>query len=112
MLHLNVPRRAVIDDHASPFEYLCWSFLGVAPGDWDAPAGEPEALPADCVVWANRGGGKTFLGAVATALDLLFRPGIQVRVLGGSLEQSRRMHAHLRRLFDPRRFPALAAEVD
>jgi hypothetical protein len=52
----------------------------------------------DCVVWANRGGGKTFLGAVATLLDLLYKPGIEIRILGGSLEQSRRMHAHLRRL--------------
>jgi hypothetical protein len=50
---------------------------------------------ADCIVWAARGSGKTFLGALATALDLLFKPGIEVRILGGSLEQSLRMHAHL-----------------
>ncbi len=55
--------------------------------------------PGDAVVWANRGGGKTFLGALATMLDLVFKPGIEVRILGGSMEQSKRMHAHLRRLF-------------
>lgn len=65
----------------------------------------------DCIVWANRGGGKTFLGAVATLLDLLFKPGIEIRILGGSMEQSRRMHAHLRRLIDPRRNERIAAEV-
>ena len=54
----------------------------------------------DCVVWANRGGGKTMLGAVATVLDLLFKPGVQVRVLGGSLEQSRKMYEHMTALLD------------
>jgi hypothetical protein len=72
-------------------------------------AGGEAVRGGDCVVWANRGGGKTFMGAVATALDLVFKPGIEVRVLGGSLEQSKRMHAHLRRLFG---VPALAALVD
>lgn len=66
----------------------------------------------DCLVWANRGGGKTFLGALATALDLLFKPGIEIRVLGGSLEQSQRLHAHLRRFLDPARHPALAGLVE
>ncbi|MCG8551429.1 MAG: hypothetical protein MI799_13590, partial [Desulfobacterales bacterium] len=35
------------------------------------------------------------LGAVVTLLDLMFKPGIQVRILGGSLEQSGRMYEHL-----------------
>lgn len=56
---------------------------------------EDGAYRGDVVVWANRGGGKTLLGAVATLLDLVFKPGIQVRILGGSLEQSARMYAHL-----------------
>ncbi|QQE13640.1 hypothetical protein JD969_09320 [Planctomycetota bacterium] len=54
----------------------------------------------DCVVWANRGGGKTMLGAVVTLLDLMFKPGIQVRILGGSLEQSGRMYEHLLALLE------------
>lgn len=66
---------------------------------------------ADCVVWASRGGGKTFLGAVATLLDMVFKPGIEIRVLGGSMDQSKRMHAHLRRLLDPRKHPDLAILV-
>lgn len=53
----------------------------------------------DSVVWACRGGGKTMLGALATALDMVLNPGIQVRILAGSLEQGSRMQAHLRGLF-------------
>jgi hypothetical protein len=67
----------------------------------------PE-VASDCVVWANRGGGKTYLGALATALDLLFKPGIQIRILAGSLDQAGRMHAHLRALFA---HPLLMAHV-
>ncbi|MBL8756851.1 MAG: hypothetical protein JNK35_00300 [Phycisphaerae bacterium] len=60
-------------------------------------------------MWASRGGGKTFLGAVATALDMLFKPGIEVRILGGSLDQSARMLAHLRRIFE---HPLLRGRVE
>lgn len=80
----------MIPGHTAPFEYLVHSFFEgeFSPGE-----------PADCVVWANRGGGKTFLGAVATVLDLAFKPGITIRILAGSLEQAARMHEHLRSLF-------------
>jgi hypothetical protein len=99
-LGLHMPGAPMIASHATPFDYLAHAFLcDFAP--------QPPA-PLDCVVWANRGGGKTFLGALATALDLLFKPGVEVRILAGSLEQARRMHAHLKRLFDPRRDSPLA----
>lgn len=90
-LDLTVPREALIAGHASPFEYLCHAFFE----------------GGDCVVWANRGGGKTFLGAVATLLDVVFKPGIEVRILGGSLDQSKRMHAHLRALFEREPFASM-----
>jgi hypothetical protein len=75
------------DAHQSggPFEYLRDTYFD---------------RPGDAVVWANRGGGKTMLGAAATLLDLLFKPGIQVRILGGSLQQSEKMYEHLRRMLD------------
>ncbi|MFN0134025.1 MAG: hypothetical protein ACKVW3_16035 [Phycisphaerales bacterium] len=86
----------------SPFDFLCHSFF----------EGRDEhgaiSLSPDCVVWAARGSGKTLLAAVATALDLLFKPGVEVRLLGGSLEQSARMYGHLRALFDR---PALHARL-
>ncbi|TVQ30386.1 MAG: hypothetical protein EA376_13045 [Phycisphaeraceae bacterium] len=90
---LDVPRSPLAEGSSAPFDYLVHTFF---EGRF-APPGSSRT--ADCVVWACRGGGKTFLGAVATMLDLVFKPGIEVRILGGSLEQSGRMHAHLRALF-------------
>ena len=81
-LHANliVPRTAVCPHHQAPFAYLSHAYF------------EPAT---DLVVWAPRGGGKTRLGAVATLLDLLHKPACQVRILGGSLDQSLRMWEHL-----------------
>jgi hypothetical protein len=79
-LGLKVPKGAVCPHHQSPFDYLECAFFEQAH---------------DVVVWAPRGGGKTRLGAVATLLDLLFKPSAQVRILGGSLEQSLRMWEYL-----------------
>jgi hypothetical protein len=92
----------LVEGHRSPLDYLCHAFFqgraGFAVATANGPVSEPPAA-LDCVVWACRGGGKTFLGALATALDLIFKPGIEIRILGGSMDQSRRMHTHLRRLF-------------
>jgi hypothetical protein len=110
VLGVRVARRAIVHGHDAPFDYLAHAFFAdsAAPGDG---GGEEARGPADCVVWASRGSGKTMLGAIATLLDLVFKPGIEVRVLGGSLEQSRRMFAHLRRLLDPSRSAGLASRV-
>jgi hypothetical protein len=78
---LKMPVRGVCKGHQAPFEYLKKAYF--------EPAG-------DLVVWAPRGGGKTRLGAIATLLDLVFKPGCQVRIIGGSLEQSMKMWEHLR----------------
>jgi hypothetical protein len=98
VLGVEVTDRPMVHGHAAPMDYLEWTFF-------EGGAGHAGSL--DAVVWANRGGGKTFLGALATLLDLLYKPGIEVRILGGSMDQSRRMHAHLRRFLDPRRHPEL-----
>ena len=91
-LGLNVPRVAMVAGSTAPFDYLTHAYF------------EPETTiqtPCkDAVIWANRGGGKTMLGAAATLLDLLFKPGVQVRVLGGSFEQSTKMYEHLVSLLD------------
>jgi len=79
---LAVPRRAVCPGHAAPMDYLARAIL--QPGQ-------------DLVVWANRGGAKTELGAVAAHLDSILRPGCQTRILGGSLDQSEKMYEYLRR---------------
>ncbi len=91
-LDLAIAQSAIIPGHAAPFDYLKHAFFEGALSQ------EPH-LP-DSLIWANRGGGKTLLGAIATTLDLLFKPGIQVRILAGSFEQAQRMHEHLRAFFE------------
>lgn len=78
--NLDIPRVPARAGSSAPFEYLARAYF------------EPAS---DQVVHACRGGGKTRLAAVATLLDLLHKPGISVRILGGSLEQSIRMWEHL-----------------
>jgi hypothetical protein len=77
---IDIPTVPICSNHDAPFEYLVRAYF------------EPAS---DQIVWAPRGGGKTRLAAVATLLDLLHKPGISVRVLGGSLEQSLRLWEHL-----------------
>lgn len=97
---LRIARTSLIDGHQAPFDYLVHTFLGdLVP--------KAEQTTRDCVVWANRGGGKTLLGAVATLLDLIYKPGIEIRILAGSMVQSQRMYAHLRRLFEREAFAPL-----
>ncbi|UYV12466.1 MAG: hypothetical protein NCW75_14350 [Phycisphaera sp.] len=91
---------------AKPLEYLAHAFFA---DHMPEALGNASDDAIDAVVWANRGGGKTFLGAVATLLDLVYKPGIEVRILGGSLEQAQRMHAHLRHLI---RSPAVSDLVE
>ena len=81
-LGLNLANEAVCGHHDVPLDYLEYVFL-------------EKGVTADVVVWAPRGGGKTMLGAVATLLDMLFKPGVQVRILGGSREQSEKMYGYL-----------------
>lgn len=78
--NVNVPRTPALPGSSAPFDYLVRAYF------------EPAS---DQVVHASRGGGKTRLAAIATLLDLLHKPGISVRILGGSLEQSTRMWEHL-----------------
>ena len=135
ILELRVPKRALVPGHNAPFDYLAATFFEPPPPPPPAPEVPSEVTPppeegiagrgrgvgvtqsksvaphgrtsggGDLIVWANRGGGKTYLGAVATLLDLLFKPGIQVRILGGSFEQSSKMYRYLIQLL---RRPVLA----
>ncbi|MFI4855024.1 MAG: hypothetical protein ACIAQF_08630 [Phycisphaerales bacterium JB065] len=80
-----VPRHPLLSGSAAPFDYIRHAFF-------------EDREPRDVVVWGARGSGKTFYAALATALDLAFKPGIEIKILGGSLQQSARMHQHLRDL--------------
>src|SRR3954470_6088286 len=87
--HLHIPSDPVCPHHQAPFDYIQRAYF------------EPAQ---DLIVWAPRGGGKTRLAALATLLDLLHKPGCNVRILGGSMEQSLRMWEHL--------FPDLTAKCE
>lgn len=103
-LNINLSRTVRICGHSSHFDYICHSYFV------DSIKGGPTISgPLDAVVLAPRGGGKTFLGALATTLDLVHKPGIQIRILAGSQEQGSRMLAYLRQFFA---LPTLAPLVE
>ena len=85
-LGVNIPDTAVCAGHCSPMDYL-WHC-------YNSDFVDGVNVSADAVVWANRGGGKTQLAAIATLLDSIFKPGCSVRILGGSKEQSSRMYEY------------------
>ncbi|MBN2137896.1 MAG: hypothetical protein JW720_08815 [Sedimentisphaerales bacterium] len=94
-LGIKIPDRQICPDHDSPLDYLWHSYTADFPhlrtaADCISPQGN-----ADAIVWANRAGGKTELAAIATLLDCTFKPHCQVRILGGSGEQSGRMYEYL-----------------
>jgi hypothetical protein len=102
-LGVDVPDRQICPEHNSPMDYLWYSFAAdfsawaevhstLTRNTRDAPR---TTSNADCIVWANRTGGKTELAAVATLLDCIFKSGCQVRILAGSGEQAGRMYEYL-----------------
>jgi hypothetical protein len=105
-LGIDVPDVRLCPDHSSPMDYLWHSFsiddrllMKDDSNHLSSASNNPSSIishqSGDAVVWANRGGGKTELAAVATLLDCLFKSGCQVRILGGSGEQSSRMYEYL-----------------
>ncbi len=107
-LGIDIPDKAICPEHDSPMDYLWHTFSADFPKGPNSQAvishskseilnlkSEIPRLNADCIVWANRAGGKTELAAVATLLDCIFKPSCQVRILGGSGEQSSRMYEYL-----------------
>jgi hypothetical protein len=96
-LNIDVPDKKMCPEHSSPLDYLWYSFatdFGFQTAGRES-ASRPAIANADAIVWANRAGGKTELAAVATLLDGLFKPNCQIRILGGSGEQSGRMYNYL-----------------
>jgi len=86
-LGIDIPAIPVCPEHNSPMDYLWHSFSLDFAGN--------KGSKGDAVVWANRGGGKTELAAIATLLDCLFKPNCQIRILAGSGEQAGRMYKYL-----------------
>ncbi|MBP6124771.1 MAG: hypothetical protein KA469_02620, partial [Phycisphaerae bacterium] len=85
-LNLHIPDAHLCPGHSSPMDYLWYSWST----DWPSlrPAGQ---ISGDCVVWANRGGGKTQIAAAAALLEGLFKENCRSRIIAGSLDQAGRM---------------------
>jgi hypothetical protein len=75
-----IPSRPICPNHHAPLDYLVGSFVD----------------QRDLLVWANRGGGKTMLAAIATLLDAVARAPVRICVLGGSFDQSDRLAEYIR----------------
>ena len=96
-LDINIPDRQICPEHNSPMDYL-WHSFSADFSDFAYATPDRTAdrkANGDCVVWANRSGGKTELAAIATLLDCIFKPNCEVRILGGSGEQAGRMYEYL-----------------
>jgi len=94
-LGVNIPNKRICPEHNAPLDYLWHSFKTDFADSPPANGSTPLTINADCAVWANRGGGKTEIAAVATLLDCIFKPSCQVRILAGSGEQAGRMYDYL-----------------
>ncbi len=84
-LGLDIGDTKICPEHNSPMDYLWHSYNSDFNG----------STSGDCVVWANRSGGKTLIAAVATLLDCIFKPACKVRILAGSELQAQRMYDYL-----------------
>jgi hypothetical protein len=99
-LRLDIPDKRICPEHNSPLDYLWHSFSADFAHRTESPqlyvGGYQESgiKNADCIVWANRAGGKTELAAVATLLDCVFKPNCQVRILAGSGDQASKMYEY------------------
>ena len=89
-LKIHVPDVRICDGHKSPMDYLWHAYSSDFPSL--RPGGQ---ISGDCVVWANRGGGKTQLAAIVTLLEGLFKPDCRTRIVAGSLDQAGRMYEYL-----------------
>jgi hypothetical protein len=107
-LGVDVPNKRICPEHNSPMDYLWHSFSAdfralsrttgstvFSPAIHCGVSGHQATENGDCIVWANRTGGKTELAAIATLLDCIFKPNCQVRILAGSGEQAGRMYQYL-----------------
>jgi len=84
-LGITIPDKAICPSHNAPLDYLAASFLE-----------ENSDTTRDFLIWANRGGGKTMLAAIASLLDAIYKAPINIRILGGSFDQSDRLADYLR----------------
>jgi hypothetical protein len=90
---VTIPWKSVCDGHDAPFDYMVGSCLREEDMvHWTKAERDQYRLHQDCVVHANRGGGKTQNGGIAAHHNAVHWPRYGVTILGGSFKQSDRMH--------------------
>ncbi len=99
-LGFTIPRQSICPGHSTPFDYICGEFFNEQGAHWMKAELERYNIINDVVVWACRGGLKTFSAAILSILDCKFRNNCGVRVLGGSLDQSNKMYGYFKTLAD------------
>jgi len=99
---VEVPDFVLTRGHSTPMDYI-WSAFNL---DYHSEGRDS----GDSVVWASRGGGKTKAAAIVTALDCLFKPEIEIRILSGSSYQAGRMYEYFQS-FIGRNFPERIAQT-
>ena len=75
-LGIAVPDVRICGGHSSPMDYLWHAYRSD-----DASLRTPGQISGDCIVWANRGGGKTLLAAVATLLEGVLKKNCRTSLL-------------------------------
>jgi hypothetical protein len=91
---VNIPFQPVCHDHQTPFDYLAAMCL--------------DQTGRDVLVTASRGGGKTWTTALANAIDLNFRPGVEIASVGAIDKQAKRCYRYTKDLLA---FPLTAERV-
>ncbi|MFH1623582.1 MAG: hypothetical protein ABID54_00310 [Pseudomonadota bacterium] len=93
-----IPRKRLCGDHGpghgcrSPFDYVADMFF--------------ERV-GDCIVFANRTGGKTLNTAILNHLDMLFKEDCEIASAGATRDQADRMYAYFTKLHRTRELKAL-----
>lgn len=96
MLGLQFPDRTVCPHHQAPLDFV-----------WDAYSGTPK----DKVILGPRGGGKTLISGVLSGLNAVHLPGCGVRILGGSLDQSKKGYDYFSSLIEGNFFWLVNGEI-
>lgn len=91
---LTIPKQRICPDHNVPADYLIRKFFENPGKSWSANDLERWAPIGDVIVWACRNGLKTLLAGILSHLDCKFKPGCDVRILGGSLDQSKKAYKY------------------
>lgn len=86
---IRLPLVSVCPQHQTPMDYI-----------WDSFQGNVD----DVVIWSNRGGGKTLSGAIMTFMDTRWNDGLEVRILGGSRDQSDKMYSYVKNIYLDNKF--------